>query len=99
MDTQTLPQWTVSDRLVKARDFAGMTQDDVAASLGMSRRTVIRHEHSSSPPRWFVLAYAEITKVPADWLMGVDGPDLGGSPSACYGGGVNILPFGVQRAA
>jgi DNA-binding XRE family transcriptional regulator len=100
METQTLPRWTISDRLVKARDFAGMTQDDIASALGMSRRTVVRHEHSPTPPRWFVLAYAEATHVPATWLFDEPG-DQGISTTACndYTEFITLYPDQLLRAA
>lgn len=73
MDTQTtaiVPIWTVGDRLTKAREFAGLTQAQMADELRVSRRSIVRHETSSAPPRSIVLAYASVTKVPVGWLEG-----------------------------
>lgn len=96
MSETITPEWTVTDRLVKARDTAGMTQDAMAERLGLSRKTIMWHE--KSPPPWFAMAYAEVTGIRFEWIAGTDGgpdrpSDLPFSPSACYGGGAEILAF------
>lgn len=67
-----VPVWTLSDRLVKARHWAGMTQEEMADDLGMHRKTLIRHERSENPPKSFILAYSAVTGVPVAWLLGID---------------------------
>ena len=74
MSTQTsanVPVWTVGDRLSKARDWAGLTQAQMATELRIGRRSVVRYESSATPPRSVVLAYATVTKVPIEWLEGI----------------------------
>jgi transcriptional regulator with XRE-family HTH domain len=76
-----------------------MTQQEMADTLGMHRKTLIRHERSEIPPKSFVLAYSAATGVPVGWLIegddGHDGPSgQAGSQSACYG---DILKFQSRR--
>lgn len=67
-----LPVWTVGDRLAKAREFADLSQQQMADQLCISRRSIVRHETAATPPRSIVLAYASVTKVPVWWLEGYD---------------------------
>lgn len=75
--TQTdLPTFTLGDRLTKARDWAGLTQEQMANALGIGRRSIVRYESGKVPPRPAVIAWAAITGVPLWWLDGEDdGPD------------------------
>ena len=70
-----LPTWTVGDRMVKAREHAGMTQQEMADALGIGRRTITRHETNDSPPRQMLLAYAQVTGVPLWWIEVGDSAD------------------------
>lgn len=83
------PQWTISDRLVKARHWADMTQEEMAETLGMHRKTLIRHERSDNPPKSFVLAYAAATGVPVSWLLGLE-DDEADVRSRCFRAGIEI---------
>lgn len=65
-----MPIWTTGDRLTKAREFAGLKQQEMADQLAISRRSIVRHETSEAPPRSIVLAYAAVTHVPVEWLEG-----------------------------
>ncbi len=67
-----LPVWTVGDRLAKAREFAGLHQQQMAEQLAISRRSIVRYETAPTPPRSIVLAYASVTGVPVWWLEGTD---------------------------
>jgi transcriptional regulator with XRE-family HTH domain len=69
-----LPVWTVRDRLIKAREFAGMTQADIAHAIGKGVRSIARYETSDEPPQTIVVAYAYATGVPAWWIFGDDDP-------------------------
>jgi len=62
--------------LVKARTFVELTQEQMARRLGISKRTVIRHERDDAPPLSFVYSYAAATGVPIEWLLGDDEADL-----------------------
>lgn len=65
---QSLPVWTVGDRLAKARVFADLTQEQMAQQLDIGRRSIVRYESSGSPPRAIVLAYSAVTRVPLWWF-------------------------------
>jgi transcriptional regulator with XRE-family HTH domain len=71
-----VPAFHVGDRLRKAREEAGLSQQDLAADLGIARQSVSNYESGRFRPRRPVmLAWAMRTKVPLEWLMtGVAGP-------------------------
>lgn len=72
-DTTTVPRFTMADRLRKAREFAGMTQDELADAIGISRRTVTTYEHGGTrPSRVIIRGWALATGVPVDWLTSGD---------------------------
>lgn len=76
--TPQVPTWTIGDRMAKAREFAKMTQDELADAIGSSRRSIARYEASEVPPKAVMLAYSVVTGVPVWWLQGLD-PDSGSS--------------------
>jgi transcriptional regulator with XRE-family HTH domain len=67
-----VPTWTLGDRLRKAREFAGMEQDELARRIGISRGTVSNYElgRGVRPPKVVVLrAWAQECGVPYSWLV------------------------------
>jgi transcriptional regulator with XRE-family HTH domain len=70
----TVPEWTISDRLRKARELTGLDQRDFARDIGVSRGTVRNYERgiSTAPKRPILLAWAMRSGVSLDWLL--DGP-------------------------
>ena len=67
---QTVPQWTQADRLRKAREHAHMSQQQLAAATGLSRRSISAYEQGDSVPRRpALLAWAVATGVPLAWLQ------------------------------
>ena len=65
-----IPEWTLGDRLRKAREDAGMSQAELALAVGVSRNTIGNAEVGATVPLTVTLrAWAEATKVPADWLL------------------------------
>lgn len=67
----TIPQWTLGDRLRKAREHAGMEQGELAVRIGISRGTVSNYElgRGTRPPKVVVLrAWAYECGVPYEWL-------------------------------
>lgn len=63
------PVFTVQDRMVKARDEAGMNQDRMAELLGCSRRTIVRYETGRMPvPPAVIMAYHVACEVDLAWL-------------------------------
>lgn len=70
-----VPQWTVADRLRKAREHAGMTQAQLAETIGVAQRSVSAYENGQTTPRRPVaLAWALATHVPFAWIVGDDDP-------------------------
>ena len=70
-----IPAWTVADRMVKAREFVGLNQQEMAERIGVGKRSITRYEASTEPPRAIVLAYSAVTHVPVWWLEYGDNPD------------------------
>lgn len=71
MTTTTVPEWTLGDRLAKARNAARISVEQMAAELGVSRNTVTNYEHDKTPAkRAVVRTYAATTGVPLEWLEG-----------------------------
>lgn len=66
----TIPQFTVADRLRKARETAGYsTQLDFEAATGISRGTINTHEAGRrQPSRRLLIEWAMHTGVPVEWL-------------------------------
>lgn len=71
----TVPQWTIADRLRKARAVARMSQTDLANALGVARATVANWESErTSPARGRLMDAAAATNTPPTWLM--DAPEV-----------------------
>jgi transcriptional regulator with XRE-family HTH domain len=93
MGAGDIPEWTLADRLRKAREHAGMKQIELANATGIARSSIVNYEGGKAEPRRPVLAaWAMATGVPLDWLRDrPDGPngtsDLGKHPSACRNAG------------
>lgn len=65
-----VPQWTLQDRLRKARIEAGLDQQAVADRLFVSRRTVVRWENGETVPNADMLKlFAEAIGVDPVWLF------------------------------
>lgn len=81
---QTVPEWTLGDRLRKARRLTGMTQRDFAAAIGEDARAYSQWEADNNRPRHLVevcQSVEELTGVSAAWLLGLPVPVPGGSGS------------------
>lgn len=82
-----VPTFEVNDRVRKAREVSGVTQGDLANSLGLARTSLARIEQGLSKPRRpILLAIAMATGVDFEWLEtgktpAGDNPD-GGSQCA-----------------
>ncbi len=73
-----VPEWTLGDRLRKAREEAGLSVQGMADALYRSRNTVGNYEADRSrPTAAIVKAWALRTGVPLAWLQG--GPPAGGN--------------------
>ena len=80
LDTNGIvPNWTVGDRVQKARNVAGFDQGAVAKEIGMSRSGIARIEQGlSSPRRTSLISIAYATGVNLDWLENGETPAPGG---------------------
>jgi transcriptional regulator with XRE-family HTH domain len=88
--TQTVPTWTRGERMAKAREEAGLSQEQMAELLGVSDKAISSWETMKRQPRNMdrVLAqWAEITNVPLWWLY-----DVGTPQSRCI-----TIPAGEGR--
>ncbi|SDF98460.1 Transcriptional regulator, contains XRE-family HTH domain [Cellulosimicrobium cellulans] len=83
MTTQTegagfIPQFTLGDRLRKARQHTGLEQVEFAEEIGISRGTILNYELDRTRPRLIVLkAWALRTGVPLEWLQTGESPRQG----------------------
>lgn len=74
LPTGTVPEWTLGDRLRKARTWAGLTTEELAEDLDVTSRTVTNYETDHTRPRRPVVAlWALRTGVAFEWLDGGDG--------------------------
>lgn len=97
-----VPEWTLGDRLTKARKLAGMTQDEMAEELDLSHSTIAKWEVDAGQPRNFmkrIQQWADLTGVPAAWLLGVEESNLRGSSTRSNhtGPGRNSLSMRPQQ--
>lgn len=73
-DTQFIPEWTLGDRLAKARkDGAGLNQEQMAERLDVKPSTLAAWESDRSRPRdlaGIAQQWAEITGADPAWLLG-----------------------------
>lgn len=61
---------SVGNRLRKARNRVGLTQDEVAKKLGVTRSVIARYESGTNdPPTENIIKMAEMYGVSADWLL------------------------------
>lgn len=65
-----VPEWTIEDRLRKARELTGLERGDFARELGVSRNTITNYEHGKVEPRVIVLrSWALRCGVDLSWLQ------------------------------
>ncbi len=83
-----IPEWTLGDRLRKAREDAGLSQSQLATRLAVSRNTIGNAETGSHRPLPITIkAWADETGVPHAWLLTGEAPG-GNQPP----GGLVLLP-------
>jgi len=64
------PAWTLGDRLRKARETAGFTQQQLADALMVDRKTVGSAEGGRTRPFPLVIReWSRVTAVDYDWLL------------------------------
>ncbi|QTF71751.1 helix-turn-helix domain-containing protein [Arthrobacter woluwensis] len=87
-----VPVWTVADRLRKAREAAGLEQNDLVRLTGMARGTISAAENGRRKPTKANLnLWALATGVPLEWIE--TGSINDESPSPNGGGAVNAGPL------
>lgn len=65
----TVPEWTITDRLRKARELTGLDQGEFANDIGASRGTVSNYERGSKThSRSVLMTWAMRSGVPLEWL-------------------------------
>jgi DNA-binding XRE family transcriptional regulator len=62
------PTWTLADRLRKSREYAGLTQHDLAETIGVAQRSISAYEGGARVKRPVVLAWALACGVDLGWL-------------------------------
>ncbi len=67
-DIPVVPEWTLTDRLRKAREHADLTQKDLAEAIGVSKGTITRAERGDGITHRTLLQWADATGVALDWL-------------------------------
>lgn len=69
------PEWTLGDRMAKARRDAGFTAQEIAARIGISRKSVWNYEHDTTKPLTPILrAWAEVTGTYVEWIETGESP-------------------------
>lgn len=94
VDTGRIPQWTLSDRLRKAREHAGYEQREFAAVTSMSRGTISAAENGHrTPSKANLKLWALATGVPFTWLVNGETPPTGDGVSESRLSESNRRPF------
>ena len=66
-----IPEWTLGDRLRKARKHARLEQTELAQIIGIARSSIVSYESDRTvPSRPVVLSWSLATGVPAEWVLG-----------------------------
>lgn len=63
-----IPEFTVGERMRKAREEAGLSQEEMATEIGIARRSIGRYEAGTAVKKSVLLLYAMRTQVPVEWL-------------------------------
>ena len=73
-----IPQWTLGDRMRKAREHADLSQAQLAAEIGIGRTSVVNYETGRKrPSRPVLLSWALRCGVDHAWLRGDRNPRFG----------------------
>lgn len=70
-----VPEWTLGDRMRKARMDARLTAQRISDLIGISRKSVTNYENGDTHPLPVILqAWADVTGVYVEWLKGGEAP-------------------------
>lgn len=87
-----VPEFNLADRVRKAREVTGLSQDELAARAGVGRATLARIEQGKNVPRRAtIIALAFATGVDLNWLENGETP-AGDNP----GGGGAVRHQGIE---
>ena len=76
-ETGRVPAWSLGDRLRKAREIAGFTQQELADQIGVARASVVNYETGRTEPNRPVLfSWATACQVDFGWLAGSPHPGV-----------------------
>lgn len=65
----SIPFEDLPERLKRARKKLGVDQHEMAAIIGVHRRTIANYEGGNTePPRTTIMIWAQATNVPVMWL-------------------------------
>lgn len=84
-----IPEWTLADRLRKARELTGLSQSEFADQIGVSRNTIGSAEKGGPVRRITLNAWAMATGLPVEWLENGETP---AGPPPGPGGGLEDSP-------
>lgn len=76
MEALRIPTFTLGDRMAKARQDAGITQEEMARRFGKSHSTIAKWELDKSQPNNMLAVlnrWSQETHVPVQWLLGFEG--------------------------
>ena len=66
-----IPEFTLGDRLRKARELSGMDMQQLAEVIDVHRQSIARYESGVVvPKRHVLLSWSWATGVDADWVLG-----------------------------
>ena len=79
MEPGRIPEWTIADRLRKARESAGYGSKEFAEHTSMARATISAAENGHRvPSKANVRLWALATGVPFEWIMNGEVPQPAG---------------------
>jgi transcriptional regulator with XRE-family HTH domain len=88
-----VPEWTIGDRLRKARELTGLEKAEFAAQLDVSRNTITNYEQGKVKPRTVVLrAWAMRCGVSLEWLRDGTAPTGNLPPGAPVAQWIELPP-------
>jgi len=94
----TVPSWTLTDRLRKARESAGLDQRAFAERIGVSRSSITNYETGHTHPRDSILKlWALGTGVPLEWIKTGHSDEDNGGPGGASEQGEQALLYKAAR--
>lgn len=97
MSTQTIgsvvPEWTIGDRLRKARQETGLDAQAFATNIGIARNTLRKYEAGDRlPPRPVLISWCVFSQVSMKWIETGRPDDDGPTDGVALVGRVGLEP-------